>query len=148
MKLSNKRNQGFTLIEIIIVIVILGILAAIALPKLTENIDRGRAAEAFSIGSSVAKAFDRCLSVETGGATPSSTNVGNCNSFAKINMATPPATNFTYSLASSGTTLTFGAVGAFTGAAAADSITFTFVGDTGVTTRTCGTAGKFDKMCK
>lgn len=148
MKLSMKRNQGFTLIEIIIVVVILGILAAIALPKLTENIDRGRAAEAFSIGAAFGNAMDRCLAVETGGRAATSTEVDLCNTFAEINMQTPVATNFTFTPSSGATTLTLRAQAAFSGNAAnVDDITFVYNALTGAVTRTCG-SGKFNKLCK
>lgn len=54
-------------LEIIIVVVILGILAAIALPKVTQNISKARAAEAFQYGSVVSGAFQRCVDEKTGG---------------------------------------------------------------------------------
>ena len=45
--LTMKRNQGgFTLIEVMIVVVVLGILTAIALPSYQEYVRRGRRAEA------------------------------------------------------------------------------------------------------
>ena len=41
MKLiKNTRQKGFTLVELIIVIVIVGILAAVAIPKLTSTSDQ------------------------------------------------------------------------------------------------------------
>ena len=41
-----QKNQGFTLIEVMIVVAIVGILAAIAMPSYNEYIRRGHRAEA------------------------------------------------------------------------------------------------------
>lgn len=47
MKFSKKQN-AFTLIEIIVVLIILGVLAAIAVPTYFSFVNRSRAAEAFA----------------------------------------------------------------------------------------------------
>jgi prepilin-type N-terminal cleavage/methylation domain-containing protein len=44
-----KRKKGFTLIELMIVIVIIGVLAAIAAPMMSSNVQRARRSEAVSI---------------------------------------------------------------------------------------------------
>jgi len=40
------NKKGFTLVELMVVIVIIGVLAAVALPKFSDAINKGRASEA------------------------------------------------------------------------------------------------------
>jgi prepilin-type N-terminal cleavage/methylation domain-containing protein len=48
MRMARRKLFGFTLIELIIVIVIVGILALVAIPKYFANIEKTRKAEAVS----------------------------------------------------------------------------------------------------
>ena len=45
-KIKQKINEGFTLIEILIVVVIMGILAAVAIPTYFKYVERGYASDA------------------------------------------------------------------------------------------------------
>jgi len=53
-----KSNGGFTLIELLVVIAVLGILAAVAIPRLTGVTDRARMSEYVSAGGTIRSAME------------------------------------------------------------------------------------------
>ena len=61
-----KKQQGFTLIELMIVVAIIGILAAIAIPAYQNYIKKARFAEVMSISDSYKTAVASCLDENAG----------------------------------------------------------------------------------
>jgi len=54
-----RNRKGFTLVELAVVIVIIGVLAAFGVPRFLKSVERAKAAEAFSYLSAVRAAEER-----------------------------------------------------------------------------------------
>jgi type IV pilus assembly protein PilA len=63
--MTTQRSQaGFTLPEVLVVIIIIGVLAAIAVPTFLHRIDHGYDASAKSDSSALAGFMDQCVATE------------------------------------------------------------------------------------
>lgn len=56
--LKNKKKKGFTLIELIVVIAILGILAAVLIPRFSGFTDKAKSTQALTYAKQIATAID------------------------------------------------------------------------------------------
>lgn len=72
-----QAQRGFTLIELMVVVAVIGVLAAVAIPAYQNNTQRARWATNLSGGAALQTAASRCL-VEQGGV------VDACDSLAKL----------------------------------------------------------------
>ena len=54
-----SNNQGFTLVELAVVVIIIGVLAAFAVPKFRDAVERSKASEAFNYLSTVRASQER-----------------------------------------------------------------------------------------
>ena len=96
-----KNKSGFTLLEIIIVIIIVGVLASLALPQFTSVIERSRGGEALNNLSALRGAMVRCGFVNNG--------VYTTCAMGSLDVAQPGTAanaSFTYTVAGSGGSFT------------------------------------------
>ena len=93
MKISQK---GFTLIEIMIVVAIIGILASIALPNYQDYVKKGKAAEATSTLANLRIKMEQCFQDNR------DYSVAACTAFC-----TAAAGNFTYACSPASTATTY-----------------------------------------
>ena len=75
MKMVKKAQAGFTLIELMIVVAIIGILAAIALPAYNDYTQRAQVAEAFTSTEGMKTAIAEFA--QTNGIYPAATDITN-----------------------------------------------------------------------
>ena len=71
-----RNNSGFTLLEIIIVVIIIGVLASLALPRLFSTVEFSRSTEAMAAIGAVRSSIERCL-IKSG-----SGNYADCQNFS------------------------------------------------------------------
>src|ERR1700759_1920777 len=57
--LRSRGRKGFTLVELAVVIIIIGILASFAVPRFLDSVERSKAGEAFNYLSAVRSAQER-----------------------------------------------------------------------------------------
>ena len=57
--LRNRGRKGFTLVELAVVIIIIGVLAAFGVPRFLDSVERSKAAEAFNYLAAVRAAQER-----------------------------------------------------------------------------------------
>ncbi len=87
----NQAQKGFTLIELMIVVAIIGILAAIAIPQYSNYISRTRAASTMAELGSVKTAVGLCVQ-ETGSLAGCDTGANGVQTpTATVNVITPGA---------------------------------------------------------
>ena len=58
-----KKNQGFTLIELMVVVTIIGVISMIAFPQYSEYLERGRRAEVKSYLHQIANVQERFFTI-------------------------------------------------------------------------------------
>jgi len=90
-----KIQQGFTLIELMIVVAIIGILAAIAIPAYSDYTERAKVSELVTLGSACKASVSEYYQAQ--GVFPTDNNAAGCNSAAtaKVSSITVTGTSNT-----------------------------------------------------
>ena len=135
----NKAQQGFTLIELMIVVAIIGILAAIAIPAYQDYTIRAKMTEALSLASSAKTSVSEYYVSQ--GSMPPDEDAAGIDSTG-TNYATPVVASLNYARTSTTVGVVTIAINAIGGSTAAnDTFTMTGTGSPSGVEWVCGTAG-------
>jgi len=99
MKVHNR--SGFTLLEIIIVVIIIGVLASLALPRMFATVEYSRSTEALSAFATIRSALERCYLMNNGSYENCELETGGDNTLDIPDPADSPNAHFKYSVSSS-----------------------------------------------
>jgi prepilin-type N-terminal cleavage/methylation domain-containing protein len=83
MKILNKKQSGFTLVELVVVVAVIGVLAVIAAPKIVGVATDARTASLAAVASSMTAAMARNYAAMEGDASDGS-QIGKCGDVVKV----------------------------------------------------------------
>jgi len=109
-----KNTKGFTLLEVIIVVIIVAVLASVAVPKITSSVTFAKSKEVLGALPSIRSALEECYLLN-------SNSYATCNSLALLSVTFVPKYFNAPSISTTGTRYTVAFVSKLS---ASDTITY------------------------